>query len=225
MTKYEFCIENTNNKFDNGEITLEQYLLIIDKLNNESIENNDYHTESLKTSQKIAMGVGAYTGLQTVKALAVAQSANDNLDDMMGVGNGHRVSQTGIVAQGVIAGLSRVFGVTVITKLVNNNRFKNLHSDVSMMNSPMSVKYIGGNSFMKLTKNTENVNKNAKVRVWHIDNVPLAYMTTSDINSGIALTDIKYKILLPTLKGGRFEEDLNSFVENEKNALKQNLKK
>ena len=78
---------------------------------------------------------------------------------------------------------------------------------------------------MKLTKNTESVNINAKVRVWHIDNVPLAYMTTSDINLGIALTDIKYKILLPTLKGGSFEEDLKSFVENEKNALKQNLKK
>lgn len=93
------------------------------------------------------------------------------------------------------------------------------------MNSPMSVKYIDGKSFMKLTKNTESVNKNAKVRVWHIDNVPLAYMTTSDINAGIALMDIKYKILLPTLKGGGFEEDLKSFVENEKNALKQNLKK
>lgn len=225
MTKYEFCIESTNNKFDNGEITLEQYLLIIDKLNNESIENDDYHTESLKTSQKIAIGVGAYTGLQTIKGLADAQSNNDILDDMIGVGNGDRISQTGIVAQGVIAGLVRVFGVKLISKLVNNNRFKILHNDVSMMNSPMSVKYMGGESFMKLTKNTENVNKNAKVRVWHIDNVPLAYMTTSDINAGIALTDIKYKILLPTLKGGRFEEDLKSFVENEKNALKQNLNK
>lgn len=225
MTKYEFCIENTNNKFDNGEITLEQYLSIIDKLNTESIENDDYHTESLKTSQKIAIGTGVFTGLQTVKGLAIAQSTNDNLDDMIGVGNGDRVSQAGIVTQGVIAGLVRVFGVTLISKLVNNNRFKKLHSDVSMMNSPMSVKYIDGKSFMKLTKNTESVNKNAKVRVWHIDNVPLAYMTTSDINLGIALTDIKYKILLPTLKGGSFEEDLKSFVENEKNALKQNLKK
>lgn len=225
MTKYEFCIESANNKFDNGEITLEQYLSIIDKLNNESIENDDYHTESLKTSQNIAIGVGAYTGLQTIKGLADAQSNNDILDDMVGVGNGDRISQTGIVAQGVIVGLVRVFGVKLISKLVNNNRFKILHNDVSMMNSPMSVKYMGGESFMKLTKNTENVNKNAKVRVWHIDNVPLAYMTTSDINAGIALTDIKYKILLPTLKGGRFEEDLKSFVENEKNALKQNLKK
>lgn len=225
MTKYEFCIESTNNKFDNGEITLEQYLLIIDKLNNESIENNDYHAESLKTSQKIAIGVGAYTGITAVKGLAAVQRVNDELDDKMGVGNGYRISHSDIVTQRVVMGLVRVFGVTLISKLVNNNRFKKLHSDVSMMNSPMSVKYIDGKSFMKLTKNTESVNKNAKVRVWHIDNVPLAYMTTSDINSGIALTDIKYKILLPTLKGGSFEEDLNSFVENEKNALKQNLKK
>lgn len=225
MTKYEFCIESTNNKFDNGEITLEQYLLIIDKLNNESIENDDYHTESLKTSQKIAIGTGVFTGLQTIKGLAYAQTTNDDLDDMLGVGNGDRVSKTGVVTQGVIAGLVRVFGVKLISKLVNNNRFKKLHNNVSLMNSPMSVKYIDGKSFMKLTKNTENVNKNAKVRVWHIDNIPLAYMTTSDINAGIALTDIKYKILLPTLKGGGFEEDLKSFVENEKNALKQNLKK
>ena len=224
MTKYEFCIESTNNKFDNGEITLEQYLLIIDKLNNESIENNDYHAESLKTSQKIAIGTGVFTGIQTAEAISRVDRLNDNLD-MMSVGNGSRVSKTGIAAQGAILGLIRVFGVTLISKLVNNNKFKNLHSDVSMMNSPMSVKYIDGKSFMKLTKNTESVNKNAKVRVWHIDNVPLAYMTTSDINSGIALTDIKYKILLPTLKGGSFEEDLKSFVENEKNALKQNLKK
>ena len=225
MTKYEFCIESTNNKFDNGEITLEQYLLIIDKLNNESMENNDYHTESLKTSQKIAIGFGAHSGLQTVKTLAAVQNANDKLDDVLGAGNGDRLSYAKVATQGVLAGLIRVFGVTLISKLVNNNRFKKLHSDVSMMNSPMSVKYINGDSFMKLTKNTESVNKNAKVRVWHIDNVPLAYMTTSDINSGIALTDIKYKILLPTLKGGSFEEDLKSFVENEKNALKQNLKK
>ena len=225
MTKYEFCIESTNNKFDNGEITLEQYLLIIDKLNNESIENNDYHAESLKTSQKIAMGFGVHSGLQTVKTLANVQNANDKLDDVLGAGNGDRLSYAKVATQGVIAGLIRVFGVTAITKLVNNNRFKNLHSDVSMMNSPMSIKYIDGKSFMKLTKNTESVNINAKVRVWHIDNVPLAYMTTSDINLGIALTDIKYKILLPTLKGGSFEEDLKSFVENEKNALKQNLKK
>lgn len=219
MTKYEFCIESTNNKFDNGEITLEQYLLIIDKLNNESIENDDYHTESLKTSQKIAIGVGAYTGLQTVRGLEAAQKINADLND------GEGWTQSDIVKQGVVIGLIRVFGVKLISKLINNNRFKILHNDVSMMNSPMSVKYMGGESFMKLTKNTENVNKNAKVRVWHIDNVPLAYMTTSDINAGIALTDIKYKILLPTLKGGRFEEDLKSFVENEKNALKQNLKK
>lgn len=219
MTKYEFCIESTNNKFDNGEITLEQYLLIIDKLNNESIENDDYHTESLKTSQKIAIGVGAYTGIQTVRGLEAAQRINADLDE------GEGWTQSDIVTQGVIIGLIRVFGVKLISKLVNNNRFKKLHNDVSMMNSPMSVKYMGGESFMKLTKNTENVNKNAKVRVWHIDNVPLAYMTTSDINAGIALTDIKYKILLPTLKGGSFEEDLKSFVENEKNALKQNLKK
>lgn len=219
MTKYEFCIESTNNKFDNGEITLEQYLLIIDKLNNESIENDDYHTESLKTSQKIAIGVGAYTGLQTVRGLEAAQRINADLDE------GEGWKQSDIVTQGVIIGLIRVFGVKLISKLVNNNRFKKLHKDVFMMNSPMSVKYMGGESFMKLTKNTENVNKNAKVRVWHIDNVPLAYMTTSDINAGIALTDIKYKILLPTLKGGRFEEDLKSFVENEKNALKQNLNK
>jgi hypothetical protein len=218
MTKYEFCIESTNNKFDNGEITLEQYLLIIDKLNNESIENDDYHTESLKTSQKIAIGAGAYTGIQTVRGLAAAQRINADLDE------GEGWKQSDIVKQGVIIGLIRVFGVNLISKLVNNNRFKKLHKDVSMMNSPMSVKYIDGKSFMKLTKNTENVNKNAKVRVWHIDNVPLAYMTTSDINAGIALTDIKYKILLPTLKGGGFEEDLKSFVENEKNALKQNLK-
>lgn len=219
MTKYEFCIESTNNKFDNGEITLEQYLLIIDKLNNESIENDDYHTESLKTSQKIAIGVGAYTGIQTVRGLEAAQRINADLDE------GEGWTQSDIVTQGVIIGLIRVFGVKLISKLVNNNRFKKLHNDVSMMNSPMSVKYMGGESFMKLTKNTENVNKNAKVRVWHIDNVPLAYMTTSDINAGIALTDIKYKILLPTLKGGSFEEDLKSFVENEKNALKQNLNK
>lgn len=219
MTKYEFCIESTNNKFDNGEITLEQYLLIIDKLNNESIENDDYHTESLKTSQKIAIGVGAYTGLQTVRGLEAAQRINADLDE------GEGWKQSDIVTQGVIIGLIRVFGVKLISKLVNNNRFKKLHNNVSLMNSPMSVKYMGGESFMKLTKNTENVNKNAKVRVWHIDNVPLAYMTTSDINAGIALTDIKYKILLPTLKGGGFEEDLKSFVENEKNALKQNLNK
>lgn len=221
MTKYEFCIESTNNKFDNGEITLEQYLLIIDKLNNESIENGDYHTESLKTSQKIAIGAAAYTGIQTAENLAGIDELNDKLDD----DNEFRHNPTNIMVGGVVVGLIRVFGVTLISKLVNNNRFKNLHNNVSMMNSPMSVKHIGGKSFMKLTKNTESVNKNAKVRVWHIDNVPLAYMTTSDINAGIALTDIKYKILLPTLKGGSFEEDLKSFVENEKNALKQNLKK
>jgi hypothetical protein len=50
-------------------------------------------------------------------------------------------------------------------------------------------------------------------------------MTTSDINAGIALTDIKYKILLPTLKGGGFWRRFKIICRKWKECFKTKSKK
>lgn len=211
MTKYEFCIESVNDKFDNGEITLEQYLSLTQMINEEV---TDEDIKKLKTSDTLGLVAGVTAG-------ALVKSTMDYKRGDAKLGN---------YIASLAASIGAFISVRAIAKAVNSSRYNKIHKDLKLTSPLLLPLYRTGVQFNELTHNTYKVNEFVQVRTWEIDHVPLAFATSFDnydpyAANKIKASDIKYKIFDNKLKGGLFEKELKLTTDKNTQELIKNKKK
>lgn len=211
MTKYEFCIESVNDKFDNGEITLEQYLSLTQMINEEV---TDEDIKKLKTSDTLGLVAGVTAG-------ALVKSTMDYKRGDAKLGN---------YIASLAASIGAFISVRAIAKAVNSSRYNKIHKDLRLTSPLLLPLYRTGVEFNELTHNTYKVNEFVQVRTWEIDHVPLAFATSFDnydpyAANKIKASDIKYKIFDNKLKGGLFEKELKFTTDKNTQELIKNKKK
>lgn len=126
------------------------------------------------------------------------------------------------IAVGVFLGIVPGILTGVALDYLANGNILKLNKDSDAFAGDVHSKIIKVSKFNKMTKEAYRLDesKPLKIRLFHINNIPLAYCVIpngADANS----EDIEYSIIARKLRGGSFEAELKKYIQNEKNAIKR----
>lgn len=126
------------------------------------------------------------------------------------------------IAVGVFLGIVPGILTGVALDYLANGNILKLNKDSDAFSGDVHSKIIKVSKFNKMTKEAYRLDesKPLKIRLFHVNNIPLAYCVIAngaDANS----EDIEYNIIAKKLRGGSFEAELKKYIQNEKNAIKR----